>query len=68
MDYVGKTCMDTKSKEELGWKTEGLSTQRRDPPFLLNKAILLQQMDKFSVTLAKNMHGRLLKLHMQNMF
>ena len=68
MDYVGKTCADTKSKEELGWQTEGLSTQRTEPPFLRNKTILLQQMDKVFVTLAKNMHSRLLKFHMQNMF
>ena len=68
MGYVGKTCMDTKCKEELGWQTEGLSTQRREPPFLLNEGILPQQMDKSSVTLAKNMHIRLLKFLMQNMF
>ena len=54
--YVGKTCVDTKCKEELGWQTEGLSTQRREPPFLLNKGILHRQMDKCSVILANNMH------------
>ena len=37
-------------------------------PFLLNKGILRRQMDKCSVTLAKNMHVKLLKFHMQNMF
>ena len=49
-----------KCKNELGWKTEGLSTQRREPPFLLNEGILPRQMDKSSVTLAKNMHVKLL--------
>ena len=49
-----------KFKKELGWQTEGLSTQRREPPFLLNKGMLPQQMDKSSVTLAKNMHFKLL--------
>ena len=68
MDYVGNTCVDTKCKEELGWQTEGLSTHRREPPFLLNKAILLQQMDKCFVTLDKNMHIKLLKFLMHNMF
>ena len=37
-------------------------------PFLLNEGILCQQMDKCSVTLANNMHVKLLKFHMQNMF
>ena len=44
-----------KCKKELGWKTEGLSTQRREPRFL-NEGILQREMDKCSVTLAKNMH------------
>ena len=57
-----------KCKNKLGWQAEGLSTQRREPPFLLNEGILPRQMDKYSVTLAKNMHIRLLKFHMQNMF
>ena len=35
-----------------------------EPPFLLNKGILRRQMDKCSVTLAKNMHVKLF----QNMF
>ena len=57
MDYVGKTSVDMKCKKELGWLTEGLSTQRREgAPFLLNEGILRRQMDKCSVTLAKNMH------------
>ena len=60
MDYVGKTCVNMKCEKDLGWKTEGLSTQRREPLFLLNKEILLQQMDKFSMALAKNMHVKLL--------
>ena len=47
-------------KKELGWKTEGLSTQRREPPFLLNEGILHRQMDKCSITLAKNMHVKIL--------
>ena len=47
---------DMECKNELGWKTEGLSTQRRDPPFLINEERLHMQMDKCSVTLAKNMH------------
>ena len=68
MDYVGKTSVNMRCKKELGWQTEGLSTQRREPPFLLNEGILLRQMDKCSVTLAKNMHVKLLKFHMQNMF
>ena len=68
MDYVGKTCVDMKCKEELGWQTEGLSTQIRELQFLLNERILHRQMDKCSVTLAKNMHVKLLKFHMQNMF
>ena len=57
-----------KYKDELGWKTEELSTQRRETLFLLNIGILHRQMDKCSVTLAKNMHVKLLKFHMQNMF
>ena len=60
IDDVSKTCVDTTWKEELGWKTEGLSTQRREPPFLLNKGKLLQQMHKLSVTLAKNTRVKLL--------
>ena len=51
---VGKTCVDMKCKKELGWKIKGLSTQRREPPFLLNEGILPRQMDKCSITLAKN--------------
>ena len=68
MDYVGNTCVNMKCEKELGWKIKGLSTQRREPPFLLNEGILRRQMDKCSVTLAKNMHVKLLKFHMQNMF
>ena len=60
MGYVGKTCVNMKCEKELGWKIEGLSTQRREPPFLLNKRILHRQMDKCSVTLVKNMHVKLL--------
>ena len=52
--------MDVKCKKELGWQTEGLSTQRREPPFLLNEGILPRQMGKCSITLAKNMHVKLL--------
>ena len=52
--------VDMKCKKELGWLTEGLSTQRRESPFLLNEGILPQQMDKCYVTLAKNMHVKLL--------
>ena len=48
--------VNMKCEKELGWKTEGLSTQRREPPFLLNKGILPRKMDKCYVTLAKNMH------------
>ena len=66
-DGIGKTCVDTKCKEELGWQTKGLSTQRREPPFL-NEGILPQQMDKCSLTLAKNMHAKLLQFHIHNMF
>ena len=60
MDYVGKTCVNMKCKKELGWKTKGLSTQRREPPFLLNEGILHLQMAKCFVTLSKNMHVKLL--------
>ena len=49
-----------KCKKDLGWKTEGLSTQRRDPPFLLNEGIPPWKSDKCSVTLDKNMHVKLL--------
>ena len=28
---------DMECKKGLGWKTEGLSTQRREPPFLINE-------------------------------
>ena len=49
-----------KCKKELGWKTKGLLTQRRGLPFLLNDGIMPQQMDKSCVTLAKNMHVKLL--------
>ena len=49
-----------KCKEELGWQTEGLSTQRREAPFVLNEGILHRKMDKCSVTMAKNMHVKLL--------
>ena len=59
IDYVDKTCVDMKCKKEL-WQTEGLSTQRREPPFLLNEGILPRQMDKCSMTLAKNMRVKLL--------
>ena len=60
MGYVGKTCVNMKCEKELGWQTEGLLTQRREPPFLLNEGILPRQIDKYSVTLAKNMHVKLL--------
>ena len=43
-------------KEELGQQTKGLSTQRREPPFLINEEMQHLQMDKCSVTLSKNMH------------
>ena len=59
MDYVGTTCVNLKCKKELGWKTKGLSTQRREPLFLLNEGILHRQMDKCSMTLDKNMHVKL---------
>ena len=45
---------------DMECKTKGLSTQRREPPFLLNEGILPRQMDKCFVTLAKNMHVKLL--------
>ena len=51
---------DMECKRELGWKTEGLSTQRREPPFLINEEGLHLHMDKCCVTLAKNMHVKLL--------
>ena len=60
MDSVGKTCVNMKCEKEFGRKTEGLSTQRREPPFLLNEGILHLQMAKCFVTLAKNMHVKLL--------
>ena len=40
---------------------KGLPTQRREPPFLINEERLHLQMDKYSVTLAKNMHVQLLE-------
>ena len=46
----------------------GTVNSEKEPPFLLNKGILRRQMDKCSVTLAKNMHVKLLKFHMQGMF
>ena len=60
IDYVSKTCVDMECERIWGWQTKGLSTQRREPPFLLNEGILHQQMDKCSVSLAKNMHVKLL--------
>ena len=45
---------------KIGVETEGLSTQRREPPFFLNEGILPQQMDQCSLTLAKNTHVKLL--------
>ena len=47
---------DMECKKELGWQTKVLSTQRREPHFLVNEGILYLQMDKWYVTLAKNMH------------
>ena len=49
-----------KCKEELGWKTKGMSTQSREPPFLLKEGILARQLDKCSMTLDNNMHVKLL--------
>ena len=46
----------TECKKELVWKIKGLSTQRREPPFLINEERLHLQMGKCYVTLAKNMH------------
>ena len=46
----------------------GTVNSEKGAPFLLNEGILRRQMDKCSVTLAKNMHVKLLKFHMQNMF
>ena len=46
----------------------GTVNSEKEPPFLLNKGILRRQMDKCSMTLAENMHVKLLKLYMQNMF
>ena len=50
---------DMECKKELGWQTEGLPTQRREPPFLKEERLHLQ-MDKCYVTLAKDMHVKLL--------
>ena len=38
----------------------GTINSEKEPPFLLNKGILCRKMDKCSVTLAKNMHVKLL--------
>ena len=46
----------------------GTVNSEKEPPFLLNKGILRRQMDKCSMTLANNMHVKLLKFHMQRMF
>ena len=46
----------------------GTVNSEKGAPFLLNERILCRQMDKCYVTLAKNMHVKLLKFHMQNMF
>ena len=46
----------------------GTANSEKGAPFLLNEGILRRQMDKFSATLAKNTHVKLLKFHMQNMF
>ena len=46
----------------------GIVNLEKGSPFLLNKGILRWQMDKCYVTLAKNMHVKLLKFHMQDMF
>ena len=68
INYVGKICVDMKCKKELRWLIEGLSTQRRELPYVLNEGMPHRQMDKCSMTLVKNMHVKLLKFHMQNMF
>ena len=57
IDYFGKTCVNMKCEKDLGWKTKGLSTQRRDPPFLANEGILYLQMDKCSMTLDKQIQS-----------
>ena len=49
-------------------ENRGTVNSEKGAPFLLNKGILRQQMDKCYVTLAKNMHVKLLKFHMHNMF
>ena len=46
----------------------GTANLEKEAPFLLNEGILRQQMDKCYVTLANNMHAKLLKFHMQSMF
>ena len=56
-----RNMWDMECKKELGWKNEGLSTQRREPPFLINEERLHLEMDKYYVTLAKNMHVKLLE-------
>ena len=46
----------------------GTFNSEKGAPIPLNEGILRWQMDKCYVTLAKNMHVKLLKFHMQNMF
>ena len=40
----------------------GTVNSEKEPPFLLNKGILRRQMDKCSVTLAENMHVKIIKI------
>ena len=54
--------------KRIGMENRGTINSEKEPPFLLNKGILRQQMDKCYVTLAKNTHAKVLKFHMQNMF
>ena len=46
----------------------GTVNLEKGAPFLLKEGILHRQMDKCSVTLAKNTHVKLLKFHIQNVF
>ena len=42
-------------------ENQGTVNSEKGAPFLLNEGILCRQMDKCYVTLAKNMHVKLLK-------
>ena len=46
----------------VGMANRGTVNSEKGAPFLLNEGILRRQMDKCSVTLAKNMHVQFIKI------